>query len=103
MSGRAVQAFMAALALVAVSGPVSTQAAPIDRSMIVKTAGGCGAGFHRGPRGHCRPNLLAPERACAVGYHLAPDGVCVSNDLPPGRLCARGHHIGRDGRCHPNW
>jgi hypothetical protein len=38
---------------------------------IVKVAEGCGAGFWRGPAGHCHP--YARGRACPVGYHLGPD------------------------------
>ncbi|MGO8797801.1 MAG: GCG_CRPN prefix-to-repeats domain-containing protein [Roseiarcus sp.] len=38
---------------------------------IVKIAEGCGAGFWRGPGGHCHP--YARGRACPGGYHLGPD------------------------------
>ena len=35
----------------------TTAEAPIDGgSPLVFVAGGCGAGFHRGPHGRCRPN-----------------------------------------------
>lgn len=36
--------------------------APADKapSAITLTAGGCGAGFHRGPNGGCRPNGAPP-------------------------------------------
>lgn len=35
-------------------------------------AEGCGAGFWRGPHGHCHP--FAVNRACPRGYHLGPEG-----------------------------
>ena len=47
---------------------------PIQKSdsLIVKVAEGCGAGFWRGPGGHCHP--MAVGRACPPGYHLGPEG-----------------------------
>jgi hypothetical protein len=50
-----------AFALVGLSAAAPSQAmpfAPADKapSAITLTAGGCGAGFHRGPNGGCRPN-----------------------------------------------
>lgn len=48
-------------ALVGLSAATPSQAMPFatadqGSSMITLTAGGCGAGFHRGPYGGCRVN-----------------------------------------------
>jgi len=48
--------------------------APADQapSAITLTAGGCGAGFHRGPNGGCRPNGGRPpayRHPYAYGRH----------------------------------
>jgi hypothetical protein len=54
-------------------------------------AGGCGAGFHRGPEGGCRPNrgvVVAP-------VVVAPAPVVV---VPAGRVCPVGS-VWRAGRC----
>ncbi|HVV43149.1 MAG TPA: hypothetical protein VHC94_19030 [Nitrobacter sp.] len=32
-------------------------AAPGAHADVIQVAGGCGRGFHRGPRGGCRPNV----------------------------------------------
>jgi hypothetical protein len=51
--------------------------------------GGCGAGFHRGPYGHCRPNgpvVVAPGAAVALPAVVAPVPV----------VCGVGH------RWHPH-
>ena len=50
-----------AFALVGLTAAAPSQAmpfAPADKapSAFTLTAGGCGAGFHRGPNGGCRPN-----------------------------------------------
>jgi hypothetical protein len=46
-------------------------------SEIVAIAGGCGAGFHRGPYGGCRQNYADPAaHACPRGYHIGPGGRC---------------------------
>jgi hypothetical protein len=50
-----------AFALLGLSAVAPAQAmpfAPAERtpSAVTLTAGGCGAGFHRGPNGGCRPN-----------------------------------------------
>jgi hypothetical protein len=50
-----------AFALIGLSASAPAQAmpfAPADKapSAITLAAGGCGAGFHRGPNGGCRPN-----------------------------------------------
>ena len=38
---------------------------PNQRSNVTLVAGGCGPGFHRGPYGGCRPNIVGYP---AVGY-----------------------------------
>ena len=54
--------FASALALVGLAAAVPADAMPFPSladqapSAITLTAGGCGAGFHRGPNGGCRPN-----------------------------------------------
>jgi hypothetical protein len=40
--------------------------------LVIKVAEGCGAGWWRGPEGHCHP--MAVGRACPPGYHLGPEG-----------------------------
>jgi hypothetical protein len=41
-------------------------------SLVVKVAEGCGAGWWRGPQGHCHP--MAVGRLCPPGYHIGPEG-----------------------------
>ncbi len=54
--------FASAFALVGLATAVPAGAMPFPSladqapSAITLTAGGCGAGFHRGPNGGCRPN-----------------------------------------------
>jgi hypothetical protein len=44
---------------------------------VIKVAGGCGPGFHRGPYGGCRQNYANPgAHACPRGYHVGPNGGC---------------------------
>lgn len=52
-----------------------------DGSSMTLVAGGCGIGWHRGPRGGCRENgvvvapvapVVAPLRVCPPGMHLGP-------------------------------
>ena len=60
-----------------------TPVAPASASDVITVAGGCGAGWLRGPYGGCRRNWGGP---------------------PPGfRVCPRGYHRGPYGRCRPNW
>ena len=64
-------------ALFAVGLTASAQAAmtvmPLSAgSVVTNVAEGCGAGFWRGPQGHCHP--FAAGRACPRGYHLGPEG-----------------------------
>jgi hypothetical protein len=47
---------LASLAAAAPSQAMPFASADKTPSMITLTAGGCGAGFHRGPNGGCRPN-----------------------------------------------
>jgi hypothetical protein len=44
--------------------------APVEKapSAITLAAGGCGAGFHRGPNGGCRPNGAAYAHPYAHAY-----------------------------------
>ena len=53
LSGSAVQAM-----------PLAPGHAPAD--LVIKVAGGCGSGFHRGPYGGCRPN----GEAIVAGLHI---------------------------------
>jgi hypothetical protein len=47
--------------------------APLSNATpIIKVAEGCGAGWWRGPEGHCHP--MAVGHACPPGYHLGPEG-----------------------------
>lgn len=59
---------------------------------VIKVAGGCGPGFHRGPYGGCRPNrgavVVVPPRR-----YIAP--------APYVRRCPPGTFMGRYGRCRP--
>ncbi len=42
---------------------------PDTGSNVTLVAGGCGAGFHRGPNGGCRPNGGGGAVVVAPGYH----------------------------------
>jgi hypothetical protein len=47
---------------------------------VVEIAGGCGAGWHRGPYGGCLRNYANPAaHACPRGYHVGPYGGCRGN------------------------
>ena len=76
--------FAAALAVSAITG--SAAAMPLARvgasgpSDIIAIAGGCGAGWHRGPYGGCLKNYANPaDHACPRGYHIGPNGGCRGN------------------------
>ena len=62
--------FASALVAAAFSlSAVAAQAMPLDRnqtqeSLVIPVAGGCGAGFHRGPNGGCR--ALTVDRLCSA-------------------------------------
>jgi hypothetical protein len=57
--------------------------APIDstpNAEVIQIAGGCGAGWHRGPYGGCLRNFADPAaHACPRGYHIGPGGGCRGN------------------------
>ncbi len=56
----------------------STSTAP--NADVIPVAGGCGAGFHRGPYGGCLANYANPgAHACPRGFHVGPGGGCVGN------------------------
>jgi len=62
----------------------ASQAMPVtpmaDHSYVVTVAGGCGAGWHRGPNGGCLRNYANPAaHACPRGYHVGPNGRCRAN------------------------
>lgn len=65
---------------------------------------GCGAGFHRGPYGHCRPNR-GPDR----GPHRGPGPVLIAPGLAigtfyPGRGYWDGHRYwGHREAWHRGW
>ncbi len=47
---------------------------------VVRIAGGCGAGWHRGPYGGCLRNFANPDaHACPRGFHIGPNGGCRGN------------------------
>ena len=49
-------------------------------SDVIAVAGGCGAGWHRGPYGGCRRNYANPAaHACPRGWYLGPYGRCRAN------------------------
>ena len=55
-------------------------AASTPNADIIQIAGGCGAGFHRGPYGGCLRNFARPNmHACPRGYHIGPGGRCRGN------------------------
>jgi hypothetical protein len=59
--------------------PVASPATPANGD-IIKVAGGCGAGWHRGPYGGCLRNYADPDaHACPRGYHIGPGGGCKGN------------------------
>jgi hypothetical protein len=54
--------------------------APASDSNVITVAGGCGAGWHRGPYGGCRQNYANPAaHACPRGWYLGPYGRCRAN------------------------
>ena len=75
-------AFVAAVGLVGASTSYAMTPAPLDTAsgIVVQVAGGCGAGFHRGPYGGCIRNYAYPRaHACPRGYHVGPNGGCRAN------------------------
>lgn len=86
----------AAMALSApvVAAPVIGQAglaAAVDSGMVEHVADGCGAGWHRGPAGRCRPNRAVVVTPPVV---VAPPVVVV----PGPRWCHR-PYSSRNFRC----
>ncbi|MGY8704674.1 hypothetical protein RAD16_02880 [Bradyrhizobium sp. 18BD] len=73
----------AALALGAITGAAQAMPlAPVATSPndVIAVAGGCGAGWHRGPYGGCLRNYANPAaHACPRGYHIGPGGACRGN------------------------
>lgn len=77
--------YLAATFLVAMIS-ATAQAMPVTslntnaNPVIVRTAGGCGSGWHRGPYGGCLRNYADPAaHACPRGYHVGPGGECKGN------------------------
>jgi hypothetical protein len=71
-----------AVGLVGVSTSQAMTPAPLDTpsDIVMQVAGGCGAGWHRGPYGGCRKNYANPRaHACPRGYHVGPGGGCRAN------------------------
>jgi hypothetical protein len=54
---------MAAAGAMVPFAQAATPVAPAGDGNLVLVAGGCGIGFHRGPRGFCRPNWVRPHPA----------------------------------------
>jgi opacity protein-like surface antigen len=53
---------------------------PAANTDVIQVAGGCGAGWHRGPYGGCLRNFADPAaHACPRGYHIGPGGACRGN------------------------
>lgn len=70
---------IAAAAFVAFAGLTTANAMPLAPSTssggdVIKVAGGCGPGFHRGPYGRCVPNRVV--RRCPPGFRVGPYGRC---------------------------
>jgi len=74
----------------------------------VEAAGGCGVGWHRGPHGGCRRNVVvvAPAKPAVVAVPVAPVVVAQPGAViyaPVGKPCPVGYHLGPRGRrCWPN-
>jgi hypothetical protein len=65
-------AFAICLGLAAASGSKAMPVAPLDQAGsadVIRVAGGCGPGWHRGPYGGCRPLYNCPP-----GWHTGPYG-----------------------------
>ena len=74
-------AFVACIGLAGMSASQAMTAASLAPSSdVTLVAGGCGPGWHRGPRGGCLRNYAHPAaHACPRGYHLGPGGRCRAN------------------------
>jgi hypothetical protein len=63
--------------------------------------GGCGGGWHRGPWGGCRRNVVVAPVVVAPTVAVVPSAGVVY--APMGRACPYGYHLGPQGRrCWPN-
>jgi hypothetical protein len=72
----------AAFVLAMIGGTQAMPLAPLEPTMteIVRVAGGCGPGRHRGPYGGCLRNFANPAaHACPRGFHIGPYGRCRGN------------------------
>jgi hypothetical protein len=62
------------LSLMAMTASQAMPLSPLGQSQatssdVIRVAGGCGPGFHRGPYGGCRPMF-----SCPPGWHPGPYG-----------------------------
>lgn len=90
------------IAVAVAASSVATQAMPVGTtqsqdSLVVPVAGGCGAGFHRGPRGGCRPNGYYDGRYWGTPAVVVPGVVVVAPGAPCG---GRGRHRVCNGMGH---
>jgi hypothetical protein len=73
----------AALVFATIAGAAEAMPlAPVARATtdVLRVAGGCGPGWHRGPYGGCLRNYANPAaHACPRGYHVGPYGGCRGN------------------------
>jgi hypothetical protein len=75
----AAAALLGALTIGASAMPLAP-IAPATEANIIRVAGGCGPGFHRGPYGGCLRNFANPAaHACPRGFHIGPGGGCRGN------------------------
>jgi hypothetical protein len=75
----AVAGLSIALAAPASAWPLQSTDGP-SSDLVVRIAGGCGPGWHRGPYGGCLRNYANPAvHACPRGYHIGPGGRCRGN------------------------
>jgi hypothetical protein len=69
-----------AAAIISLGSLAAAQAMPVapapSDGAVTLVRDGCGLGEHRGPRGHCRPNM---GRFCPPGMHRGPRGHCRPN------------------------
>jgi hypothetical protein len=76
----AASAFAIGLGLMGMPASQAMPLAPLDPAQaasgdVIRVADGCGAGFHRGPYGACRPLY-----SCPPGWHSGPYGYrCFRN------------------------
>ena len=62
------------ISLMAMTASQAMPVAPLDQTPaasgeVIRVAGGCGPGMHRGPYGGCRPMFSCPR-----GFHPGPYG-----------------------------